>query len=177
MPEISLGQLLVQGWPVMLAAPGIALALLAIGAVAGWCAKAYTVKILSRTLAEKVDIADRHRAFADAQLLDASTKHADVSAKLLSVTSELSVLTHQVTAGASRPALTSTTASVSEHVIDLTKANETLGHSLASVYMTAGDRHALVLDPASVRANPQDRLVHVITNPQAASPPSPKRPK
>jgi hypothetical protein len=174
MPEISLGQLLVEGWPGMLAAPGIALALMIAGAIAGWCAKAHIVKILEKTLAEKVDVADRHRAYAESRAVDISVKHQTVLAASEELKADVLRLTAQVNTGVYSPELAILSASAGKKLETLTTANTALTGSISTLnlgtwgandYLWIGDKEN---QPVSAIRPP--------TNPPAASPPSPTPP-
>jgi cell division protein FtsB len=174
MPDLSLGQLLVQGWPVMLAAPGIALALLAIGAVAGWCAKAHIVKILARTLAEKVEIADRHRAYAESRVVDISVKHQTVLAASEGLKADVLRLTEQVKVGVYSPELAILSASATKKLETLATANTALTSSISTLTLGVGGvNDYLWIDGNTNRpATP----LRGTTNPPAASPPSQEPP-
>lgn len=175
MPDISLGQLLVQGWPIMLAAPGIALALLIVGSIAGWCAKAHIVKILTKTLAEKVDVADRHRAYAEARVIDISVKHQTVLAAADGLKADILRLTERVRGGAYSPELSSISASVSKNLETLTTANTDLTSSISSLSLGSGG----VNDMLWLGNSP--RYTSIVgagtTNPPTSQPQPPKRPR
>jgi hypothetical protein len=160
----------------MLAAPGIALALLIVGAIAGWCAKAHIVKILTKTLAEKVEIADRHRAYAESRVVDISVKHQTVLAASEGLKADVLRLTEQVNRGVYSPELAILSAAATKKLETLTTANTALTSSISTLTLGAGGINDYLWigedknqPPGSVRV--------ITTNPPAASPPSPTQPE
>jgi hypothetical protein len=162
-------QALIQGWPVMLANPGVAATLLLVGAVAGFWFRGSLAKAAAEGLREQLQAKVDLLALNKAQSEDISAKHNDVSSRLAVAMTDIATLTHQVQSGASQGALTTTSASVTAHVADLNEANDYLGHTIATLnFHRKDDLSYLDLISDAARKAP--------TNPPAASPPSPRPP-
>jgi len=93
-------QFFVQGWPVIVANPGIAILLLAIGAMGAWwlnrhIAKEHRDAVLVRhhASAAQLDTADRNNAMLERKLAELTQQHSDAISKLTRAESTILRLT------------------------------------------------------------------------------------
>ena len=156
-------QAFVQGWPVMLANPGVALTLLIAGGAAGYWYRGSLAKAAIEGLREQLQAKLDLLALNKAQNEDITAKHNDVSARLSVAMTDISMLTHQIRSGASESAITATTTAVVAHVAEVTEANNYLTHSISALnfqrpndmsYIDYVTRAAAPGKPGQVPTNP-----------------------
>ena len=144
MLEAFMAKAVDQWWPVMQAYPGMALSLIsvgvALGAVAGWWLRSRMTQDRIETLRERVgvaqekaDVADRHKAHAENQLFELNTRHTAVSKQLSVITLSFNTLQKQINNNAPMASLTSTSGSISSHIVSLGEANTALAEAISSL--------------------------------------------